>query len=52
MDHSEKLARQGTQDEEEQNKNTTQYVLETTMLRQTQMTHHKLDMRRPTNNWS
>ena len=32
MGHSEKLTRQGTQDEEEQNKTTTQYVLETTML--------------------
>ena len=42
MGHSEKLARQGTQDEEEQNKNTTQYVLETSMLPQTQMTQHKL----------
>jgi hypothetical protein len=51
MGHSEKLTRQGTQNEEEQNKITTQYVLETTMLRQTQMTQHKLDMRRPTNNW-
>jgi len=28
----------GTQDEEKQNKNTTQYVLDTTMLKQTQIT--------------
>ena len=29
MDHPEKLAAQGTQDEEKQNKNTTQQVLDT-----------------------
>ena len=29
---------QGTQDEEKQNKNTTQYVLDTTMRKQTQTT--------------
>ena len=34
----EKLATQGTQDEEKQNKNTTQYVLDTTMRKQTQIT--------------
>ena len=34
----EKLATQGTQDEEKQNKNTTQYVLDTTMRNQTQIT--------------
>ena len=31
MDNAEKLPTQGTQDEEKQNKNTTQYVLDTTM---------------------
>jgi hypothetical protein len=38
----EKLATQGTQDEEKQNENTTQYVLDTTMCKQTkrlQMRH-------------
>ena len=34
----EKLATQGTQDEEKQNKNTTQYVLGTIMHKQTQIT--------------
>ena len=38
MDNPEKLATQGTQDEEKQNKNTTQYVLNTTMRKQTQIT--------------
>ena len=37
MDNPEKLATQGTQDEEKQNKNTTQYVLDTTMREQTQI---------------
>ncbi len=37
MDNPEKLATQGTQDEE-QNKNTTQYVLDTTVRKQKQMT--------------
>ena len=31
MDNLEKLSTQGTQDEEKQNKNTTQYVLYTTI---------------------
>jgi hypothetical protein len=31
MENPEKLARQGTQDEDKQNKNTTLYVLDTTM---------------------
>ena len=31
MDNLEKLATQGTQDEEKQNKNTTQYVLDITI---------------------
>ena len=39
MDNSENLATQGTQDEEKQNKNTTQYVLDTTMRKQTQKTY-------------
>ena len=38
MDNQEKLTSYGTQDEEKQNKNTTQYVLDTTMLKQTQIT--------------
>ena len=35
MDNPEKLATYGTQDEENQNKNTTQYVLDTTIRKQT-----------------
>ena len=38
MDNPEKLATLGTQDEEKQNKNKTQYVLDTTMRKQTQIT--------------
>ena len=38
MDIQEKLATRDTQDEEKQNKNTTQYVLDTTMRIQTQIT--------------
>ena len=38
MDNPEILATWGTQDEEKQNKNTTQYVLETTMRKQLQLT--------------
>ena len=38
MDNREKLATQSTQDEEKQNKNTTQYALDTTMRKQTQIT--------------
>jgi hypothetical protein len=34
MDNPEKLATYGTQDEEKKNKNTTQYVLDTTMRKQ------------------
>ena len=37
MDNPEKLATSGTQDEEKQNKNTIQYVLDTTMRKQTQI---------------
>jgi hypothetical protein len=33
MDNPEKLATQGTQDDEKQNKNTTQYVLDSTMCK-------------------
>ena len=36
MDNTEKLATQDTQDEEKQNKNKTQYVLDTTILTQIQ----------------
>ena len=35
MDNPEKLATQDTQDEEKQNKNLTQYVLETSIRKQT-----------------
>jgi hypothetical protein len=38
MDNPEKLATYGTQDQEKQNKNTTQYVLDTTMHKKTQIT--------------
>jgi hypothetical protein len=38
MDNPEKLATSGTQDEEKQNKNTTQYVLDTTIRKQAQIT--------------
>jgi hypothetical protein len=38
MDNPEKLATSGTQDEEKQNKNTTQYVMDTTIHKQTQIT--------------
>ena len=38
MDNPKKLATQGTQDEEKQNKNTTQYELDTTIRKQTQIT--------------
>jgi hypothetical protein len=38
MDNPEKLATQGTQDEEKQSKNTTQYVLDIAMRKQTQTT--------------
>ena len=37
-DNPEKPATQGTQDEEKQNKTTTQYVLDTTIRKQTQIT--------------
>ena len=38
MNNPEKLARQGTQDEEKQNRNTTQYVSDTTISKQAQIT--------------
>jgi hypothetical protein len=38
MDNPEKLATYSTQDEEKQNKNTSQYVLDTTVLKQTRLT--------------
>ena len=38
MNNPEKLTTQGTPDEDKQNKNTTQYVLDTTMHKQTQVT--------------
>ena len=38
MNNPEKLTTQGTHDEEDQNKNTTQNVLDTTMRKQTQIT--------------
>jgi len=38
MDNPEKLATQVTQDEEQQHKNTTQYVLDTTIRKETQIT--------------
>ena len=38
MDNPEKLTTQGTQDEEKQNKNTTQYILDTTLRNQAQIT--------------
>jgi hypothetical protein len=37
MDNPEKLATRGTQDEEKQNKNTTEYALDTTIRKQTQI---------------
>ena len=38
MDNPEKLPTYGTQDEDKQSKNTTQYVLDTTIRKQTQIT--------------
>ena len=38
MDNTEELATQGTQNEDKQNKNTTQYVFDNTMSKQTQIT--------------
>ena len=38
MDNPEKLATQVTQDEDKQNKNKTQYVVDTTIRKQTQIT--------------
>ena len=41
MDNPEKLATQVTLDKEKQNKNTTQYVLDTTICKQTQRLFNK-----------
>jgi len=38
MDDPEKLVTQSTQDKEKQSKNTTRYVLDTTIRKQTQIT--------------
>ena len=38
MDNPEKLATQGTKDEDKQNNSTIQYVLDTTICKQTQIT--------------
>ena len=38
MDNSEKLATKGTPDEDKQNRNTTQYVMDTTMRKHTHVT--------------
>ena len=38
MDNPDKLATQGTKDEDKQHKNTTEYVLDTTLRIQTQIT--------------
>ena len=40
MNNPEKLATYGTQDEEKQSKNTTHYVLDTTIRKQTQITNN------------
>ena len=45
----EKLATVGTQDEEKQSKNITQYVSDSTMRKQKQQTYVRLHP--PTNNW-
>jgi hypothetical protein len=47
MDNPEKLTTQVTQDEEKQNKNPTQYVLDTTICKQTQTRQTRQDP--PTN---
>ena len=39
MDNPEKLATQSTQDDEKQDKNTAQYMLDTTIRKQTQITN-------------
>jgi hypothetical protein len=49
MDSPEKLAIYGVQDEDKQSKNTTQYVLNTTIRKQTQIA--KIRLTHPTNNW-
>ena len=42
MDSPLKLATKATQDKEKQNKNTTQYVLDTTMCKQTKQKHYTI----------
>ena len=49
MDNPEKVTTQDTQDKEKHNKNATQYVLDTSVHKQTQITYR--DMSPPTNNW-
>jgi hypothetical protein len=49
MGNLEKLAKYGTEDEEKQSKNTTQYVLDITIFKQTQKTQIRHEP--PTNNW-
>ena len=44
MNNPEKLATKGTQDEEKQNKNTTQYVLDTIMRKQTQIMYIRREL--------
>ena len=48
VDNPEKLATQGTQDEDKQNKNTTRNVLDTTMRKQAQITsiRHEVSYKR------
>ena len=46
MDNPEKLATQGTQDEEKKNKNTTQYVPETTTRKSKQKTRTQPNKKR------
>ena len=46
MDNPEKLAVYSTQDKEKQNKNTTQYLLVTTIRKQTQITRHEPSYKR------
>jgi hypothetical protein len=43
MDNPQKLARYGTQDVEKQNKDKAQYVLDTTVRKQTQITQIRHD---------
>ena len=49
MDNPEKFASHGTQDEDKQNKKTTQYVSDPTICKPTQTTQTRHDL--PINNW-